>query len=198
MNGHPIVRSRRAVVAGAGFAVVVGVVSGIMWAASAPPKVAAVIVVPSGTTAAGSQLPVLEGMGPQPSGGASPSRTAPSPSASDSAAAATRSPVPSGVSVSFHARRTWETGMSADVVITNGGSTRATFTIDFVLDPRVTLDGSAWNAQAAYTTGHLRLTGTVEPGETINAGFNLKRPDSSVPLPQSCTVNGQRCTVVPG
>jgi Cellobiohydrolase A (1,4-beta-cellobiosidase A) len=94
----------------------------------------------------------------------------------------------------------WQGGFTANVTITNTGSTLIdgwTMTFGFPGDQRIT---GAWNADVSQsgtsvTARNVSYNGTIQPGGNTSFGFQGTWSSSDA-TPTSFAVNGHSCTIV--
>jgi endo-1,4-beta-xylanase len=132
--------------------------------------------------------------GPSPSTSASPSGSA-SPGSSPSS-----SPVPGGCTVAYRIGNQWTGGFTADVTVTNQGTTAIgpwQVGWQFAAGQQVTQGWSAVFTQsgATVTAANPSWAATLAPGASYGFGFNGSWGASN-PVPTAFTLNGAVCTVV--
>lgn len=99
-----------------------------------------------------------------------------------------------GVTATFTATSSWDTGYQAQYTITNGGASAVTgWTVAFDL-PAGTSVGSYWDALLAQSGNHYTFTNrdynaSVAPGASVTFGFVA----SGTGRPGGCTINGGGC-----
>lgn len=115
------------------------------------------------------------------------------------------SPTPSGgpeegtCRVSY-TMNTWDTGFTADISITNtGSSTINGWTLVFTLPAGQSIT-SGWNATYSPSSGqvsarNVSYNATIAPGATVNIGFQATHTGNTA-KPTAFTLNGVPCTVV--
>ncbi len=135
--------------------------------------------------------------GPSPTPSNTPTATVPP--------TVTNTPAPgSGCSVNYTISNQWNTGFTADIVITNHGTTPiAGYTLNwnFSAGQQVT---SSWNATFSQTGSAVSASnvashwnGTIQPnGGTVSFGFQGTHNGSN-PVPTVFTLNGQTCGGTP-
>ncbi|WP_432932852.1 extracellular catalytic domain type 1 short-chain-length polyhydroxyalkanoate depolymerase [Microbispora sp. CA-135349] len=144
----------------------------------------------------------LDGSAPTPSPSASPTRS-PSPTPSPSPSP-TRSPSPSPSSPDGPCRvaytmNAWNTGFTADVTISNTGtSTINSWSLTFTLPSGQTVI-SAWNAAISPSSGQVTAknaayNGTIAPGASTSFGFQAGH-NGNTGKPSSFSLNGANCAV---
>ena len=94
---------------------------------------------------------------------------------------------------------TWQTGLSANVKVTNTGATPWqgwTLAFTFAGAERIQQGWSAtWTQQGREATAtNVSWNATVAPGASVTLGFNASNSGAHTP-PAAFTVNGQSCTV---
>ncbi len=94
---------------------------------------------------------------------------------------------------------TWQTGLSANVKVTNKGATPWqgwTLAFTFAGAERIQQGWSAtWTQQGREATAtNVSWNATVAPGASVTLGFNASNSGAHTP-PAAFTVNGQSCTV---
>ncbi|XVV11271.1 GH12 family glycosyl hydrolase domain-containing protein [Actinoplanes sp. CA-131856] len=103
----------------------------------------------------------------------------------------------SGCRVTY-ATNTWNTGLTANVTVTNTGSTALNgWTLGFTLPSGQTITGS-WNATLTGSTGAITArnvahNGTVAPNASASFGFQATHTGNSG-KPAAFTLNGAACT----
>jgi glucuronoarabinoxylan endo-1,4-beta-xylanase len=136
--------------------------------------------------------------------------TSPSPSASASAtvsptvspsASPTVSPTAGGSGPRIaYTMSTWSSGFTANISITNAGSSTINgWTLAFTLPSGQSIT-SGWNATFAPSSGQVSATnvsynGTLAPGATVDIGFQGTHTGNTAE-PTAFTLNGVPCTVV--
>jgi len=147
--------------------------------------------------------------GNAPTGSPSPSvspSSSPSPSVSPSTSPSTSpsvspSPSPSGNGAACrvsYATNDWNTGFTANITITNTGTTTLDgWTLRFTF-PGAQQIGQGWSAVwsqsgANVTATNMSYNGILQPGDSISIGFNGTHSGSN-PLPTSFTLNDVACT----
>jgi hypothetical protein len=147
--------------------------------------------------------------GNAPTGSPSPSvspSSSPSPSVSPSTSPSTSpsvspSPSPSGNGAACrvsYATNDWNTGFTANITITNTGTTTLDgWTLRFTF-PGAQQIGQGWSAVwsqsgANVTATNMSYNGILEAGDSISIGFNGTHSGSN-PLPTSFSLNGIACT----
>ncbi|MBN1174362.1 MAG: cellulose binding domain-containing protein, partial [Micromonosporaceae bacterium] len=121
-----------------------------------------------------------------------------SPSPSRSSAS---TPPPSGGTAPriSYTMSTWGTGYTANISITNTGtSTISGWTLTFTLPAGQTIT-SGWNATYSPTSGQVSATnvsynGTLAPGATVSIGFQATHTGDTAE-PTAFTLNGMPCTM---
>jgi endo-1,4-beta-xylanase len=107
-------------------------------------------------------------------------------------------PPPSGPCDVADAIQSWNTGLVANMTITNTGSTTINgWTLSFTL-PAGQVITSGWNASYSPTSGavsgvNLSYNGTLAPGASTTLGFQATHTGNAA-APASFTLNGQTCT----
>jgi endo-1,4-beta-xylanase len=92
----------------------------------------------------------------------------------------------------------WSTGFTADLTVTNtGSSTLNGWTLQFTLPSGQTIT-SGWNATYSPTSGSITATnvsynGTLAPGASVGIGFQATTTGSTA-KPSAFTLNGSACT----
>ncbi|GAA4719619.1 extracellular catalytic domain type 1 short-chain-length polyhydroxyalkanoate depolymerase [Phytohabitans rumicis] len=93
----------------------------------------------------------------------------------------------------------WNTGLTASVTITNGGSTAINgWTLAFTLPSGQTIT-NGWNATYTPTSGavtarNVSYNGTIAPNASTNIGFQATHTGNTA-RPTAFTLNGTACTV---
>lgn len=127
-------------------------------------------------------------------GGPPPISPSPSPTPSPGPSAGGTAP---RVSYTMNA---WNTGFTADIAITNTGTTTINgWTLEFTLPAGQTIT-SGWNAAYSPTSGrvsarNLDYNATIAPGATVTIGFQGTHTGNTA-KPTAFTLNGVPCTVV--
>ncbi|WUI10416.1 cellulose-binding domain-containing protein [Micromonospora sp. NBC_00421] len=94
---------------------------------------------------------------------------------------------------------TWASGFTANIAITNTGtSTIDGWTLAFTLPSGQSVT-SAWNATISPTSGqvsarNVSYNGTLAPGATVEIGFQANHTGNTAE-PTAFTLNGIPCTV---
>ncbi len=94
---------------------------------------------------------------------------------------------------------TWDSGFTADISITNTGSSAINgWTLGFTLPSGQSIT-SGWNATFSPSSGevsarNLSYNGTIAPGATVNIGFQATHTGNTAE-PTAFTLNGIPCTV---
>jgi acetylxylan esterase len=124
-----------------------------------------------------------------------PSRTSSSPSPTPSQT--TSQPGGSGACSVTYTVNGWSTGFTADLTVTNtGSSTLNGWTLQFTLPSGQTIT-SGWNATYSPTSGSITATnvsynGTLAPGASVGIGFQATTTGSTA-KPSAFTLNGSAC-----
>jgi poly(hydroxyalkanoate) depolymerase family esterase len=136
---------------------------------------------------------------PSPSTQPSPSpSTQPSPSAPPSPSVSP-SPQPQGACRIAYTVNPWNTGLTANITITNTGSSTVNgWALAFTL-PGGQAITSGWNAtyspaSGAVTARNLSYNGTLAPGASTTIGFNANHTGNTG-KPSSFTLNGSACAI---
>jgi endo-1,4-beta-xylanase len=107
-------------------------------------------------------------------------------------------PPPPGTCDVADAIQSWNTGLVANMTITNTSSTTITgWTLRFTL-PAGQVITNGWNAAYSPTSGavsgvNLSYNGTLAPGASTTLGFQATHTGNAA-APASFTLNGQTCT----
>ncbi|SNY49745.1 GH12 family glycosyl hydrolase domain-containing protein [Paractinoplanes atraurantiacus] len=111
----------------------------------------------------------------------------------------TSSPPPGGSACRVtYATNTWNTGLTANVTVTNTGSTAVNgWTLGFTLPSGQSITGS-WNATLTGSTGAITArnvahNGTLAPNASASFGFQATHTGNTA-APASFTLNGATCT----
>jgi poly(3-hydroxybutyrate) depolymerase len=130
--------------------------------------------------------------GPSSPGPSSPGPSSPVPSASSSSP-----PAPGACRVSGTVNA-WGSGLTADITVTNTGSTAVNgWTVAFSLPSGQTIT-NGWNATYAPLSGRVSASNvsynaTVAPGASVSFGFQATHTGNSG-APTAYTLNGATCT----
>ncbi|MET7423553.1 PHB depolymerase family esterase [Dactylosporangium sp. NPDC005555] len=138
------------------------------------------------------------------SGGTSPTPPTSSPPASPSnppsnPPSSPSNPPAGGCRVAYTVNA-WNTGLTADVTITNGGTTAVNgWTLGFTL-PSGQAVTSAWNATVAPASGavtarNVSYNASIPPGGSASFGFQANH-SGNTGKPSAFTLNGSACTAV--
>ena len=134
---------------------------------------------------------------PPVSPSASPSRSA-SPSPSTSASPSPSQGPPDGCRITYQVNP-WNTGLTANVTITNTGSAPINgWALAFTL-PAGQVVTSSWNTTITPTSGavtarNLGYNNLINPGQSTGMGFNANHTGNPG-RPASFTLNGQTCQI---
>jgi cellulase/cellobiase CelA1 len=144
---------------------------------------------------------------PTPTGSASPPHFSPPPRAGRPpgrppwAGPPSGGPPPGGPPWALSARYTttsaWDTGLIAEITVTNAGDREQDWRVELVLPAGVRV-GNAWNARADQRGDRVLLVPPPErprlrPGESTVLGFRASRPPGAPVTPRSCSVNTRPC-----
>ncbi|GAA1499896.1 hypothetical protein GCM10009827_004040 [Dactylosporangium maewongense] len=138
----------------------------------------------------------LNGTNPPPS---STPPSSPSPSSPSSPSGQPSNPPAGGCRVSYTVN-SWNTGLTAAVTVTNGGSTAVNgWTLGFTL-PSGQAVTSAWNAtvtpaSGAVTARNVSYNAAIPPGGSASFGFQANHTGNTG-KPSAFTLNGTACTSV--
>jgi poly(hydroxyalkanoate) depolymerase family esterase len=128
-----------------------------------------------------------------------PSPTGPSPTVTSGPPPVTTPPPPTGACRVAITTSAWNTGLTANVTITNTGTTTVTgWTLAFTLRSGQTIT-SGWSATYGPAGGAVRATnvaynGTLAPGAATTIGYQATHTGDSGP-PSLLQLNGAACTV---
>ncbi|WP_405095051.1 glycoside hydrolase family 9 protein [Micromonospora sp. NBC_01412] len=112
----------------------------------------------------------------------------------------TPTPTPTGSCRVGYATSDWSTGFTANITITNTGTTALTgWSLAFAFPNAGQQAGQAWSANVtqtgtAVTASNLSYNGALAPGASTSFGFNGTHTGTN-PKPTAFTLNGSPCTV---
>lgn len=130
--------------------------------------------------------------------GSDPSSPTPSPSLPSDPPPSSSSPAPTGTCRVSSKVNAWNSGLTADLVVTNTGTTAVNgWSLTFTLAAGQTIT-SGWNASYAPTSGqvtarNVSYNGAIAPGATVSIGFQAGHTGNSA-APTGYALNGAACT----
>ncbi len=129
---------------------------------------------------------------------ATPTRTPAAPTSTPAAPTAT--PQPGGCSVKYSVANDWGSGFTSDVIITNNGPARSSWSLSwaFAGNQQIT---NLWNGGVSQSGQNVTVTnatwnGSLPTGGSASFGFQASYSGSNA-KPTSFKLNGSACTITP-